>query len=81
MQMWEEVGTTDKKLKKILCNCCGDEILSDKTGRFFSYFHGETRWQYGSKFDNEEHSFDLCENCYEKWMNGFSIPVERKNQI
>ena len=32
-------------------------------------------WGYFSKKDGETHSFDLCEECYDKWIGGFQIPV------
>jgi hypothetical protein len=35
-------------------------------------------WGYFSEKDGEHHTFDLCESCYDKWIAGFQIPVEKK---
>ena len=38
----------------------------------------QKRWGYFSNKDNDVHEFDLCEECYDKWIATFAIPIERK---
>lgn len=65
----------NKILQKIVCNQCGRELKLQNGIVQEGVFHGEARWGYFSEKDGEHHSFDLCESCYEKLMNGFQIPV------
>lgn len=66
------------QLKELYCNCCGrklqlkDGIVREGVIRFeqnFGYFSGR---------DGETHRFDLCEECYNKMIRNFTIPVEIK---
>lgn len=67
-----------EKLEKVICNGCGRE-LKIKNGYLkegcFSARHG---FGYFSRRDGLQHSFDLCEDCYEKWIGSFVIPVEEE---
>ena len=38
----------------------------------------EKRWNYFSQKDNDVHRFDLCEACYDEWIETFQIPVEQE---
>ena len=40
-------------------------------------FHGQVQWGYFSQKDGESHSFDLCEECYDRLTGGFQIPPEK----
>ncbi|MDD3220093.1 MAG: hypothetical protein PHC41_04775 [Lachnospiraceae bacterium] len=62
--------------EKIYCNQCGKQ-LKMKNG----YFHEgvcsvHQQWGYFSEKDGENHSFHLCEACYDKLVEQFLIPVE-----
>ena len=37
----------------------------------------EKRWGYFSEKDGQTDRFDLCEACYDEWVDGFLIPIER----
>ena len=65
-----------KELKKIVCNCCGKELMVKGGIVREGVFSAEYSWGYFSEKDGETHSFDLCEECYDKWIGGFKIPVE-----
>ena len=41
-------------------------------------FHAETAFGYFSNKDGKRHSFDLCEECYDKMIEGFAIPAEEE---
>ena len=65
-----------KELKKMVCNCCGKELMVKGGIVREGVFSAEYSWGYFSEKDGETHSFDLCEECYVKWIGGFKIPVE-----
>ena len=64
-----------QKNAEIYCNQCGKKL--EKCGKVSTedFLHVEKDWGYFSKKDGETHSFDLCEECYDKWISGFQIPV------
>lgn len=61
----------------VKCNCCGKEIASDKYGYTSDYLSVNKRWGYNSSFDNEIHSFDICEECYKNIISNFKIPITK----
>lgn len=68
----EEIRT----IEKIICNKCGKEIAVKHDMTQTDVLSVEKRWGYFSKKDNEVHSFDLCEECYDEMIATFQIPVE-----
>ena len=78
MKQYRTKEIKDTKIEKIICNRCGKEILV-KNGRLTEdVLQIEKRWNYPSDKDNEVHSFDLCEECYDQLIETFCIPIERK---
>ena len=67
----------ENQLQEILCNCCGRKIPIEKGMVMEGVFHGQVQWGYFSRKDGEIHSFDLCEDCYDRLTEGFQIPPER----
>ncbi len=63
MRVYENVIENDKKVQKVLCNCCGKEIAIQQ-----GYF---------SEKDGRQDNFDLCENCYDNMVKHFVIPVSQ----
>ena len=84
----EEKVTTEVVVDDVICNCCGKPIqkiyLSQIDGQdvpksfldFDDYLEINKIWGYFSDYDNERHSFHICQSCYNKWINSFTIPVE-----
>ncbi len=78
----------DTKLVAIVCNKCGKEIqASDFVKQEVDeeikerlmdacVFSVKKTWGYGSNHDLEHHKFDLCEACYDEWINSFAIPIK-----
>lgn len=62
--------------EKIICNKCGKEILIEKSIYHQDVLTIEKRWGYFSEKDNEVHTFDICEACYDEWTSTFLVPVE-----
>lgn len=59
-------------LKKTVCDCCGREI-----GKQEDFLHLEKTWGYFSRKDGEYHQWDICEDCYDKWVKGFLTGREK----
>jgi hypothetical protein len=65
-----------KVIDKIICNKCGKEIFVEAGVPEADVLSVQKRWGYFSEKDNERHSFDLCEECYDEWIATFQIPIE-----
>ncbi len=67
-----------KKINRIICNCCGKEISLENGFAREGVFSVDYEWGYFSEKDGENHSFDLCEACYDRMVQGFQIPVRNQ---
>ena len=63
---------------QIFCNKCGKEIPRDPSGYFHDFLEIQKRWGYFSDHDDELHSFDICQRCYDEWLAGFVLPAEKQ---
>lgn len=61
-------------MNQILCNCCGKNIVEE------DYLKVKKQWGFFSDKDGEEHSFNLCEACYDALIQKFIIPYDIKEQ-
>ncbi len=66
-----------EKQKKLVCNLCG-QILWEETQRIAKkdWLAVDKSWGYFSNKDGKKHRFCICEECYDKWVESFFIPVE-----
>ncbi len=71
-----------KKLE-VLCNCCKKKIRVENGIVMEGVLSVQADWGYFSGKDGEIHKFDICEQCYEKWVSQFKIPIEvvSKNEM
>ncbi len=60
-------------LVELRCNCCGRVMKVENGIIMEGCFHVDYPWGYFSKKDGIMHSFDLCEECYDKWIDGLTI--------
>lgn len=60
-----------REKKQIYCNGCGKKIAEDAENLNVDFLHVEKIWGYFSDKDQERHSFDLCEACYDKMIRQF----------
>ena len=74
MRMYETVTKNSEKVEKVLCNCCGKEIKKEQ-GYFSDHLHIEKQWGYFSQKDGRKDDFDICERCYDKFVNSFVLPI------
>jgi len=76
MRQYKEQVTTNKEIQKVFCNKCGKEMKVEDGMVKEDVLEVHKRWGYFSEKDNEVHSFDLCEACYDELTLAFKIPVE-----
>ncbi|MDF2544736.1 MAG: hypothetical protein K0S47_4454 [Herbinix sp.] len=65
----------------ILCNVCGKNLKVENGILKEDAFEATKEWGYFSKRDMEIHHFNICEECYEKMIAGFQIPVEVEKKL
>lgn len=61
--------------KKVICNCCGREIPQVQEGIWEDFLHIKKEWGYFSGKDGKLQEFCVCEECYERWISQFRLPV------
>lgn len=74
MRQYQE---TDR-LIKVVCNGCGRELNVENGYLKEGCFTADQIFGYFSKRDGVRHRFDLCEECYEKLLGHFAVPVEEE---
>ncbi len=77
MQVYKTILIEEKKIDKVFCNMCGDEIEEISNGRKKDFLHIEKTWGYGSEMDGESHSIDLCEKCYKEIIEKCKMNVRK----
>lgn len=62
----------------VQCNVCGKEI--EKINSIFKedFLAVTKEWGYFSEKDLERHSFRICEECYNKWIKTFAVPITKE---
>lgn len=79
--MGDKIQAEDIEHKEIRCNICGQPIEHIRLDKTADYLYVKKRWNYFSAKDLTVHSFVVCEVCYDKWTESFTIPVEEKEVI
>lgn len=69
-----------ENIKVIQCNVCGKEIQIENDILKEDIFEVTKEWGYFSKKDLEVHKFNICEECYDKIISQFKIPILIKNK-
>lgn len=68
------------ELTKVICNGCGKALAVKNNIILEDWLSVDKAWGYFSEKDGVVHAFDLCEECYDKMVKGFAIPVSVNNQ-
>ena len=63
------------------CYCCGKSFKVENGIMMEDAFEATKEWGYFSERDLEVHHFVLCEECYDKLISQFKVPVEVKKKI
>lgn len=66
-------------MQELFCNMCGNKQKMESDILMEDTLEITKQWGYFSRKDGEIHRFCLCENCYDKLIKRFVIPVEIKN--
>ena len=64
-----------QELVSVICNRCKKELKVENGIVKEGCFHAEAQFGYFSKKDGIKHFFDLCEECYDKMVKNFKVPV------
>ena len=73
MKTYKTVRKEEQEVESITCNNCGKPI----NGYWDTFVSVEKKWAYGTEWDGEKHSFDLCEDCYRELITRFAVAVTR----
>lgn len=65
----------------IYCNLCGKSLKVENGILKEDAFEATKEWGYFSERDTEVHHFNLCEECYEKLISQFQIPVDIRRKL
>ncbi|MBE5962391.1 MAG: hypothetical protein E7256_13595 [Lachnospiraceae bacterium] len=65
-----------KKKKPLICNMCGRRLHVEKGLLLEDACEVTKEWGYFSTRDLEIHHFTLCEECYNKFISSFKVPVD-----
>ncbi|MCM1044877.1 MAG: hypothetical protein NC417_05160 [Candidatus Gastranaerophilales bacterium] len=65
-----------RKEEKIICNYCKKELKSEKGILREGCFSVDYVFGYFSRKDGVRHRFELCEDCYDRMIQSFALPVE-----
>ncbi len=76
MKTIKQIQILQESVDNITCNMCGEGIKKNKFGMFDEHLSIEKSWGYGSVFDGETHSIDLCEKCYISFINTLKLPYK-----
>ena len=65
-----------RELVSVICNQCKKELKLENGYLKEGCFVVDATFGYFSKKDGTRHRFDLCEDCYDKMISSFQVPVE-----
>lgn len=77
--MRKYIKIEENDLEMVKCNKCGRELKVSRGTIKEGVFSIDYVWGYFSEKDGEVHSFDLCENCYDKMLKEFVIKPDIKD--
>ena len=73
VRTYKTVHKEEQEVESVICNMCGKPIDS----RWDISLSVDKKWAYGTKWDGETHSFDICEDCYKELIGKFAVAVTR----
>ena len=76
MRAYKEKEFKELELSKVYCNQCGKELLVEEGILKEGCFSVDYEFDFFSNKDGYIYCFDLCEECFDSWINKFKNPVE-----
>ena len=77
MRRYNENG----QLEALCCNMCGRKLVVLEVILREGATSFDQAWGYFSEKDGEVHHFDLCEECYDRAVAEFAIPVDVEESL
>lgn len=68
-------------LKSVVCNNCGKKMIVEEGILREGAISINHTWDFFSEKDGEIHHWDLCEDCYDNFINQFMIDIEVEEQV
>ncbi|MGL4790700.1 MAG: hypothetical protein ACRCW1_04750 [Anaerotignaceae bacterium] len=62
-------------IEEVYCNKCGKQIKTDNFGHFMDYVHIVQTWGYYSKKDTTTQTIDICEDCWDEFIESCKIKI------
>ena len=75
MKNYRKIESRKKQLIQVICNKCGKEMLVRGGIVREGCVQIEYPFDYFSEKDGYIYEFDLCEKCFDLWIEGFKHPV------
>ena len=72
------IYSEQQELTEVICNMCQRHLKVENSIIKEGCCSLEQRFGYFLTKDGIAEKFDLCESCYEKFINQFQIPVEQE---
>lgn len=76
MREYKDREQMESRLTKVFCNQCGKELIVEDGIIKEGCFGINYEFDYFSNKDGYIYSLDLCEECFDKWTEGFRKPIE-----
>ena len=70
-----------KELQEVICNQCGKKLKVEKGILMEGILEVRQNFGYFSGKDGLTQEFDLSEECYDRLIDGFVIPVTQKEEF
>ena len=74
-------NSNQSEIVPICCNSCGKKLRVENGVMKEDAFEATKEWGYFSERDMEVHHFNLCEDCYNKLISQFRIPVDVRSKL
>ncbi len=68
------------QLETVICNRCGKKMVVERGILREGALMLDHSWDFFSEKDGEVHHIDICESCYDDWVDQFKIAVEVEEQ-
>lgn len=76
MRIFDKIKIDEKIVMQVICNQCGKNMKTEEGILKEGCFHVDYSFDYFSNKDGYKFSFDLCEECFDHLVAGFTHPVE-----
>ncbi len=76
MRVYRNTATTEQQISEVICNRCGKHLKVEEGILREGCFQTEYNFDYFSKKDGFSYHFDICEDCFDAWVEQFCLPPE-----